>query len=66
MPTDGNGAEWLTRKLRIDTPMQALNPSWQSIPWHAGHDISNLDCPAVTEFPTGKVAVSSNEYQRTL
>jgi type I restriction enzyme, R subunit len=66
MPTDGNGAEWLTRKLRIDTRMQAFNPSWQCIPWQAGLGISNLNCPAVMEFPTGNVAVSSNEYQRTL
>jgi hypothetical protein len=25
-------AEWLTRKLRIDKRLQALNPKWQIIP----------------------------------
>jgi hypothetical protein len=51
-PTDGNEAEWLTRKLRIDTRLRALNPQWQIIPWHAGLDTSKLSCHAVTEFPT--------------
>ena len=52
MPTDGNEAEWLTRKLRIDTRLRALNPQRQIIPWHAGLDTSKLNCHAVTEFPT--------------
>jgi type I restriction enzyme R subunit len=48
----GNEAEWLTRKLRIDTRLRALNPPWQIIPWHDGLDTSKLTCHAVTEFPT--------------
>jgi type I restriction enzyme R subunit len=52
MSTGGNEAEWLTRKLRIDTKLGALNPPWQIIPWHAGLDTSKLACHAVTEFPT--------------
>ena len=48
----GNEAEWLTRKLRIDTRLRALNPQWQIIPWKAGLDTSKLNCHAVTEFPT--------------
>src|SRR6266536_487442 len=47
-----NEAEWMTRKLRIDTRLRALNPPWQIIPWRAGLATSNLTCHAVTEFPT--------------
>jgi len=52
MPTSGNEAEWLTRKLRIDTRLRALNPQWQIIPWSESLDTSKLTCHAVTEFPT--------------
>ena len=52
MPTDGNEAEWLTRKLRIDTRLRSLNPQWQIISWKDGLDVSKLTCHAVTEFPT--------------
>jgi type I restriction enzyme, R subunit len=52
MPNDGKEAEWLTRKLRIDTRLRALNPQWQIIPWRDGLDTSKLTCHAVTEFPT--------------
>lgn len=52
MPTGWNEAEWLTRKLRIDTRLRSLNPQWQIIPWVAGLDTSKLACHAVTEFPT--------------
>jgi hypothetical protein len=45
-------AEWLTRKLRIDKRLQALNPKWQIIPYRPGLDIAALSCHAVTEFPT--------------
>ncbi|MEJ0089166.1 MAG: type I restriction-modification enzyme R subunit C-terminal domain-containing protein [Limisphaerales bacterium] len=52
MPNDGIEAEWLTRKLRIDTRLQSLNPQWQIIPWKDGLDVTKLTCHAVTEFPT--------------
>ncbi len=45
-------AEWLTRKIRIDTKLRSLNPAWQIIPWRDGLDTSKLACHAVTEFPT--------------
>jgi type I restriction enzyme R subunit len=47
-----NEAEWKTRKTRIDTRLQSLNPSWNIIPWHNGLDLSQLACHAVTELPT--------------
>jgi type I restriction enzyme, R subunit len=52
MPIIGNEAEWLTRKLRIDTRLRSLNPPWHIIPWRDGLDTSKLACHAVTEFPT--------------
>jgi type I restriction enzyme R subunit len=52
MPITGNEAEWLTRKMRIDSRLRSFNPPWQIIPWHAGLDTSKLTCHAVTEFPT--------------
>src|SRR6266404_2621572 len=32
----------MTRKLRIDTRLRALNPPWQIIPWRDGLATSNL------------------------
>ena|ERR1017187_5729412 len=52
MPHDGNEAEWLTRKKRIDAKLISLNPPWKIIPWRSGRDTSKLACHAVTEFPT--------------
>ncbi len=45
-------AEWLTRKLRIDKRLQALNPKWQIIRYRPGLDVAALTCHAVTEIPT--------------
>ncbi|MBE0545897.1 MAG: DEAD/DEAH box helicase family protein [Verrucomicrobia bacterium] len=47
-----NEAEWLTRKKRIDTKLRSLNPAWVMVPWRDGLHTSQLNCHAVTEFPT--------------
>jgi len=45
-------SEWETRKKRIDSKLQNLNPPWKIISHHDGLDISQLDKVAVREFPT--------------
>jgi type I restriction enzyme R subunit len=52
MANSGHEAEYQTRKKRIETRLQALNPPWQIIPCREGLDTSQLTCHAVTEFPT--------------
>lgn len=45
-------AEWLTRKIRIDTKLKANKPAWEIVPFVEGLDVSQLTNHAVTEFPT--------------
>ncbi|MEI6847494.1 MAG: DEAD/DEAH box helicase family protein [Chlorobiaceae bacterium] len=45
-------SEWLTRKIRIDAQLKALNPPFEIIPYKSGMDTSVLLCHAVEEYPT--------------
>ncbi len=44
--------EWLTRKERIDSKLNALNPKWEITKYHPFLDISTLTNHAVEEYPT--------------
>ena len=44
--------EWKTRKTRIDTQLQTLNPKWEIIRYKDGMDTSHLLHHAVEEYPT--------------
>ncbi len=44
--------EWLTRKARIDSKLNALNPKWEVIKYHPFLDTTSLTNHAVEEYPT--------------
>jgi len=44
--------EWKTRRDRINTKLEALNPAWAIIKHKPGLETSALNHHAVEEFPT--------------